>query len=137
MIEYIPDFTYQVVSLNKYTNEELSKKHDEIYADFAEYLKRGIAFEQIEAVLANQHTCQYHSCKVRNVQFAENHRSKQNHAQNKEEDPCRVGDWQILKSGDCVQNDSFSCSLNVAFSIRMSEFYANIHFLVCSSFTFI
>lgn len=30
MIEYIPDFTYQVVSLNKYTNEELSKKHDEM-----------------------------------------------------------------------------------------------------------
>ena len=30
MAEYIPDFTYQVVSLNKYTNEELSKKHDEM-----------------------------------------------------------------------------------------------------------
>ena len=30
MIEYIPDFTYQVVSLNKYTNEELSQKHDEM-----------------------------------------------------------------------------------------------------------
>lgn len=30
MIEYIPDFTYQVVSWNKYTNEELSKKHDEM-----------------------------------------------------------------------------------------------------------
>ena len=30
MSEYIPDFTYQVVSLNKYTNEELSKKHDEM-----------------------------------------------------------------------------------------------------------
>ena len=30
MGEYIPDFTYQVVSLNKYTNEELSKKQDEM-----------------------------------------------------------------------------------------------------------
>ena len=30
MEKYIPDFTYQVVSLNKYTNEELSKKHDEM-----------------------------------------------------------------------------------------------------------
>lgn len=30
MGEYIPDFKYQVVSLNKYTNEELSEKHDEM-----------------------------------------------------------------------------------------------------------
>ena len=30
MEKYIPDFTYEVVSLNKYTNEELSKKHDEM-----------------------------------------------------------------------------------------------------------
>ena len=30
MGKYIPDFTYVVVSLNKYTNEELSQKRDEI-----------------------------------------------------------------------------------------------------------
>ncbi|MGO5544005.1 Rpn family recombination-promoting nuclease/putative transposase [Blautia sp. HCP3S3_H10_1] len=30
MEKYIPDFTYQVVSVNEYTNEELSKKHDEM-----------------------------------------------------------------------------------------------------------
>ena len=30
MGEYIPDFKYQVVSLNKYTNEELSEKRDEM-----------------------------------------------------------------------------------------------------------
>ena len=28
--KYIPDFTYEVVSLNKYTNEELSKNRDEM-----------------------------------------------------------------------------------------------------------
>ena len=30
MEKYIPDFTYQVVSVNQYTNEELSRKHDEM-----------------------------------------------------------------------------------------------------------
>ena len=30
MEKYIPDFTYQVVSVRQYTNEELSKKHDEM-----------------------------------------------------------------------------------------------------------
>lgn len=30
MGKYIPDFAYEVVSLNKYTNEELSKKRDEM-----------------------------------------------------------------------------------------------------------
>ena len=30
MEKYIPDFTYEVVSLNKYTNEELSKNRDEM-----------------------------------------------------------------------------------------------------------
>ena len=30
MEKYIPDFVYEVVSLNKYTNEELSRKQDEI-----------------------------------------------------------------------------------------------------------
>lgn len=30
MEKYIPDFTYQVVGVNEYTNEELSEKHDEM-----------------------------------------------------------------------------------------------------------
>ena len=30
MEKYIPDFTYQVVSVRQYTNEELSEKHDEM-----------------------------------------------------------------------------------------------------------
>lgn len=30
MEKYIPDFTYQVVSVNQYTNEELSNKRDEM-----------------------------------------------------------------------------------------------------------
>ena len=30
MEKYIPDFTYQVVSVNQYINEELSRKHDEM-----------------------------------------------------------------------------------------------------------
>ena len=30
MEKYIPDFTYQVVSVGQYTNEELSEKHDEM-----------------------------------------------------------------------------------------------------------
>ena len=30
MGKYIPDFTYQVVGVNEYTNEELSEKHDEM-----------------------------------------------------------------------------------------------------------
>ena len=30
MEKYIPDFAYQIVSVNQYTNEELSKKCDEM-----------------------------------------------------------------------------------------------------------
>lgn len=30
MEKYIPDFTYQIVSVGQYTNEELSAKHDEM-----------------------------------------------------------------------------------------------------------
>lgn len=30
MEQYIPDFVYQVVSINQYTNDELSKIHDEM-----------------------------------------------------------------------------------------------------------
>ena len=62
MAEYIPDFTYQVVSLNKYTNEELSEKHDEMSLvmlinkiqseeDLSEFRK--VSEEMVESVYGN------------------------------------------------------------------------------------
>ena len=62
MAEYIPDFTYQVVSLNKYTNEELSEKHDEMSLvmlinkvqseeDLSEFRK--VSEERVESVYGN------------------------------------------------------------------------------------
>ncbi len=60
--QYIPDFTYQVVSVNQYTNEELSTKHDEMSlvmlinkiqsaGDFAEFRK--VSEDVVDSIYGN------------------------------------------------------------------------------------
>ena len=62
MEKYIPDFTYQVVSVGQYTNEELSKKHDEMSLvmlinkiqsaeDLSEFRK--VSEEMVESIYGN------------------------------------------------------------------------------------
>ena len=62
MEKYIPDFTYQVVSVGQYTNEELSEKHDEMSLvmlinkiqteeDLSEFRK--VSEEMVESIYGN------------------------------------------------------------------------------------
>ena len=62
MGKYIPDFTYQVVSVRQYTNEELSEKHDEMSLvmlinkiqteeDLSEFRK--VSEEMVESIYGN------------------------------------------------------------------------------------
>ena len=62
MEKYIPDFTYQVVSVRQYTNEELSEKHDEMSLvmlinkiqteeDLSEFRK--VSEEMVESIYGN------------------------------------------------------------------------------------
>ncbi len=62
MEKYIPDFTYQVVSVRQYTNEELSEKHDEMSLvmlinkiqteeDLSEF--REVSEEMVESIYGN------------------------------------------------------------------------------------
>ena len=71
------------------------QKHDEVDAHLAKQLKRGIARQDVEAMFTNEYTCQNHSDEMGNVQFAENHRGKQCHAEHEEEYPGGVGDGQV------------------------------------------
>ena len=69
-----------------------SQEHDVVDAYLTENLKRTVAPEKVETMLAHQHACQNQTYYVGYAQPPEQQRCKQDDAQNHEEYPCGVRD---------------------------------------------
>ena len=83
---------------------ETGKEHDVVEAHAAEDLKGDVAFKDIESILADDDTCQYHADDVRNTQLAHHNRCRKNNQQYHEEDHRGVGNREV-----CCHQSHFVC----------------------------
>ena len=94
------------VNSHDYENQNIRQDYsDDIISEFERYgfgqdhltkqFERRVAFQNVQAVLANEYTCQHHSDNMRNTQFTHDDRGKQDDEQHHAENNRGTRDRQI------------------------------------------
>ena len=72
------------------------EEHDVVESDSPEELEGVVTLQDIQPVLANEHTRQHHTDDMGNPQLTHNDRCREDNQQHHEEDERGVGDGEIL-----------------------------------------
>ena len=74
---------------------QAGKEHNIVHAHFAEELEGVVAHQDVESVLAHEHTRQHHTYDMRYAQLAHDDGGKQDDAQHHKKHQCGVGDGEV------------------------------------------
>ena len=83
------------------------QEHDIAESDASEQFERVVTFQNVQAVLADKHTCQHHANDVRDTQFTHDNWGKQNDAKHDEEYQRRVCNWKHSQEPFSLQKYNF------------------------------